>query len=99
MNSIWHKVETSSRIGSGGAELQARQPYCEVDRLEIPRMGFPGKVVIVGEKRVATAGSRSPPVRHGSFSCPMKRVKQCKNKTLSQLIDFSGKEGHCYEDH
>lgn len=26
MNSIWHKVETSSRIGSGGAELQARQP-------------------------------------------------------------------------
>ena len=62
-------------------------------------MELQGKVVIVGEKQVAAAGSRSPPLRHGSFSCPMKRVKQCKNKTLSQLIDISGKGGHWYEDH
>ncbi len=61
-------------------------------------MGLQGKVVIVREKRVAAAVSRSPPFRHGSVSCPMKRVKQCNNKTLSQLIDIFRKGGHCYED-
>jgi hypothetical protein len=76
MNFIWHEVETPSRIGSRRSGSSKQDNHnCEVDRLEIPRMGFQGKVVIVEEKRVAAARSRSPPLRHRSFSCPMKRVK------------------------
>ena len=67
---------TPSRIGSSRSGSSKQDNHnCEVDRLEIPRMGFQGKVVIVGEKRVAAVGSRSPPLRQGSFSYPMKRVK------------------------
>lgn len=45
-------------------------------------MGFQGKVVIVVEKRLVAAGSRSPPLRHGTFSCPMKRVKSMEKIKL-----------------
>jgi hypothetical protein len=93
-------VETPPRIGSGRSGSSKQDNYCcEVDRFEIPRMGLQGNVVIVGEKRMTAAGSRSPPLRHGPFSRPMKRVKQCEHKTLSQLIHISGKGGHWYEDH
>lgn len=46
MNSIWHKlepVETSSRIGSGGAELQAKQPYVKGIDWRYLGWGFKGK--------------------------------------------------------
>ena len=76
-------MDMPSRIGSrrSGSSKQDNNS-CKVDRLEMTRMELQGKVVIVGEKQVTAAGSRSPPLRHGSFSCPMKRVEQCKNKTL-----------------
>ena len=46
MNFIWYKVEpveTSSRIGSGGAELQARQPYVKGIDWRYLGWGFKGK--------------------------------------------------------
>lgn len=82
MNFSWHEVEpveTPPMIGSRRSGSSKQDNHnCEVDGLEIPRMELQGKVVIVVEKRVAAAGSRSPPLRHGSFSCPMKRVKPMK---------------------